>query len=52
MSCIGQNCGIGGFDFAGGGPVHMSSGFAGLAFSLFLGKRNKGKKLTTETSPF
>lgn len=26
-------------DFAGGGPVHMSSGAAALAISIFLGKR-------------
>lgn len=29
----------GDLDFAGGGPVHITSGTAGLAFSLFLGKR-------------
>lgn len=34
-------CGIGHLDFAGGGPVHIASGFAGLAYSLFLGKRTK-----------
>ncbi|KAI8906808.1 ammonium transporter AmtB-like domain-containing protein [Gorgonomyces haynaldii] len=32
-------CGIGSIDFAGGGPVHQASGFAGLAYSLVLGKR-------------
>jgi len=32
-------CGTGGIDFAGGGPVHMASGFAGLAFCLYLGRR-------------
>ncbi|KAF2217126.1 hypothetical protein CERZMDRAFT_3818, partial [Cercospora zeae-maydis SCOH1-5] len=26
-------------DFAGGGPVHISSGWAGLAYALILGKR-------------
>ncbi|KAJ3040987.1 hypothetical protein HDV00_010059 [Rhizophlyctis rosea] len=32
-------CAVGGYDFAGGGPVHISSGFAGLAYCLFLGRR-------------
>ncbi|KAL7752854.1 hypothetical protein RI367_001857 [Sorochytrium milnesiophthora] len=35
---------LGAMDFAGGTPVHMTSGFAGLALALFLGKR----KSTTE----
>jgi Amt family ammonium transporter len=30
-----------GLDFAGGGPVHISSGCAGLAYALVLGKRVK-----------
>lgn len=30
---------LGGLDFAGGGPVHENSGFAALAYSLWLGKR-------------
>jgi Amt family ammonium transporter len=30
-----------GLDFAGGGPVHISSGTAGLAYALILGKRVK-----------
>ncbi|KAJ3270380.1 hypothetical protein HDU76_011171, partial [Blyttiomyces sp. JEL0837] len=34
-------CGKGGLDFAGGGPVHIASGFAGLAFCLILGKRRR-----------
>ncbi|KAJ3194596.1 hypothetical protein HK101_002353 [Irineochytrium annulatum] len=34
-------CGTGGLDFAGGGPVHMTSGFAGLAFCIVLGKRRR-----------
>ncbi|MCP8718083.1 MAG: ammonium transporter [Asgard group archaeon] len=38
---------LGALDFAGGGPVHENSGFAALAYSLWLGKRNdpvaKGK---------
>ncbi|KAJ3053333.1 hypothetical protein HK097_004506 [Rhizophlyctis rosea] len=32
-------CAIGGYDFAGGGPVHIASGFAGLAYCIFLGRR-------------
>ncbi|OQV25535.1 Ammonium transporter 1 [Hypsibius exemplaris] len=32
-------CLIGGYDFAGGGPVHIASGFSGLAYCLMLGKR-------------
>ncbi|KAL3900588.1 MAG: hypothetical protein SGCHY_001237 [Lobulomycetales sp.] len=36
-----EPCGIGHIDFAGGGPVHIASGFAGLAYALFLGKRTK-----------
>ncbi|CAN3369117.1 ammonium transporter Mep2p [Diutina catenulata] len=30
---------LGALDFAGGGPVHENSGFAALAYSLWLGKR-------------
>lgn len=30
---------MGTLDFAGGGPVHMSSGVAALAYSIWLGKR-------------
>ncbi|KAI5481440.1 hypothetical protein MNV49_004196 [Pseudohyphozyma bogoriensis] len=30
---------MGGLDFAGGGPVHMTSGTAALAYSIYLGKR-------------
>jgi ammonium transporter, Amt family len=32
---------LGVLDFAGGTPVHISSGAAALAYSLFLGKRKK-----------
>lgn len=45
MSCLGTiakgktPCQIGGLDFAGGGPVHMASGAAALAFCIFLGRR-------------
>ncbi|GME90966.1 unnamed protein product [[Candida] boidinii] len=31
---------LGALDFAGGGPVHMSSGWGALAYALFCGKRN------------
>ncbi|KAJ3126846.1 hypothetical protein HK098_007050 [Nowakowskiella sp. JEL0407] len=46
FSCISdaaanKACLIGGLDFAGGGPVHISSGFAGLAYAIVLGKRKK-----------
>ncbi|KAI9350002.1 ammonium transporter AmtB-like domain-containing protein [Zopfochytrium polystomum] len=34
-------CGTGGLDFAGGGPVHIASGFAGLAYCIVLGKRRR-----------
>ncbi|KAI9356778.1 ammonium transporter AmtB-like domain-containing protein, partial [Zopfochytrium polystomum] len=37
----GPPCGTGGLDFAGGGPVHIASGFAGLAFCLVLGRRRR-----------
>lgn len=30
---------LGGLDFAGGSPVHISSGSAALAISIYLGKR-------------
>lgn len=30
---------LGALDFAGGGPVHISSGMASLAYSLYIGKR-------------
>ncbi|KAJ3199442.1 hypothetical protein HK099_003173, partial [Clydaea vesicula] len=32
-------CGLGALDFAGGGPVHIASGFAGLACCIYFGKR-------------
>jgi Amt family ammonium transporter len=32
---------LGVLDFAGGTPVHISSGAAALAYSLFLGKRKR-----------
>lgn len=30
---------MGTLDFAGGGPVHISSGVGALAYSIWLGKR-------------
>ena len=38
MSCISSTepCGVGMIDFAGGGPVHMTSGAATLAINMFL----------------
>jgi Amt family ammonium transporter len=35
-----------GLDFAGGGPVHISSGTAALAYALILGKRAKAGEKT------
>lgn len=35
---------MGSLDFAGGGPVHISSGMASLAYSLFIGKRKDSPK--------
>lgn len=34
---------LGDLDFAGGGPVHVASGVASLAYSLYLGKRKEWK---------
>ncbi|KAL2890621.1 Ammonium transporter 1 [Ceratocystis lukuohia] len=36
----------GSLDFAGGGPVHMSSGIAALAYSLMLGRRTGYAKMS------
>ncbi|KAJ3012342.1 hypothetical protein HKX48_006328 [Thoreauomyces humboldtii] len=45
ISCLGTlldtPCNIGVLDFAGGGPVHIASGFAGLAYCIMAGKRHK-----------
>ncbi|KAI8854585.1 ammonium transporter AmtB-like domain-containing protein [Chytridium lagenaria] len=46
LDCVGASTGdapclFGSIDFAGGGPVHVASGFAGLAFCLVLGKRRR-----------
>ncbi|OQV25502.1 Ammonium transporter 1 [Hypsibius exemplaris] len=32
-------CHQGAYDFSGGGPIHIASGFSGLAYCLVLGKR-------------
>lgn len=37
---------LGGLDFAGGTPVHISSGFASLAYALILGKRRGHGSIT------
>ena len=42
LSCLGENsypCQMGSLDFAGGGPVHITAGFSGLAYLVVLGKR-------------
>ena len=45
MSCVSglgpdsTPCGIGSYDYAGGCPVHVASGFAALAYCLIVGKR-------------
>ncbi|OQV11853.1 Ammonium transporter 1 [Hypsibius exemplaris] len=42
FACLGNvsaPCFTGAYDFAGGGPVHIASGFSGLAYCLMLGKR-------------
>ncbi|KAG0172024.1 hypothetical protein DFQ28_001779 [Apophysomyces sp. BC1034] len=37
---------LGGLDFAGGTPVHISSGFSSLAYALILGKRHGHGSIT------
>ncbi|OQV23844.1 Ammonium transporter 1 [Hypsibius exemplaris] len=42
LSCLGEAswpCRKGSLDFAGGGPVHITAGFSGLAYLVVLGKR-------------
>lgn len=34
------------YDFAGGGPIHIASGFAGLAYCLVVGKRKGGNRVS------
>ncbi|KAF8755482.1 Ammonium Transporter Family [Rhizoctonia solani] len=42
---------MGGLDFAGGTPVHISSGTAALAISIYLGKRSGYGPSASPTSP-
>lgn len=55
ISCVGTisttPCGIGSYDFAGGGPVHVASGFSGLAFCLIVGKRSTVHKIPKYLKP-
>lgn len=39
--------GIGVYDYAGGGPVHIASGFSGLAYAVWIGKRHETSNLHT-----
>lgn len=44
MSCLSSTssntpCQVGALDFAGGGPVHIASGFAALALCYVIGRR-------------
>ncbi|ORY92160.1 ammonium transporter AmtB-like domain-containing protein [Syncephalastrum racemosum] len=39
---------LGGLDFAGGTPVHISSGFASLAYALILGRRKGHGSISQE----
>jgi Amt family ammonium transporter len=36
-------CGVGAYDYSGGGPVHMAGGFTALAYCLFVGRRKDYK---------
>ena len=45
LNCLGQTCGEGALDFAGGGPVHIASGAAGLAFAFAVRGRKGCKTL-------
>eukprot|EP00698_Gefionella_okellyi_P000365 TRINITY_DN10318_c0_g2_i1.p1 TRINITY_DN10318_c0_g2~~TRINITY_DN10318_c0_g2_i1.p1 ORF type:complete len:543 (-),score=96.74 TRINITY_DN10318_c0_g2_i1:106-1734(-) len=40
LGSLGTTLGRGAVDFAGGGPVHISSGCAALAYCIIVGKRN------------
>ncbi|CAH6722316.1 ammonium transporter Mep2p [[Candida] jaroonii] len=42
---------LGELDFAGGGPVHISSGVASLVYSIYLGPRDKSKRFFAKASP-
>lgn len=48
MAAIGTAAGTGAIDFAGGGPVHIASGFSALAYTLVVGKR---KDYTSHSTP-
>eukprot|EP00457_Paulinella_chromatophora_P005503 gb/GEZN01005520.1/.p1 GENE.gb/GEZN01005520.1/~~gb/GEZN01005520.1/.p1 ORF type:complete len:498 (+),score=53.71 gb/GEZN01005520.1/:57-1550(+) len=39
-------CFVGAIDFAGGGPVHITSGFSALAYARVLGKRHESHRLS------
>ena len=43
---------LGDLDFAGGGPVHISSGVASLCYSWFLGPRQGWKEKTLKFKPY
>ena len=42
---------LGVLDFAGGTPVHISSGSAALAISIYLGKRSRGDAMDRMDKP-
>ena len=42
---------LGVLDFAGGTPVHISSGSAALAISIFLGRRSRGNTVARKDKP-
>jgi len=42
---------LGVLDFAGGTPVHISSGSAALAISIYLGKRSRGDAVDRMDKP-
>jgi Amt family ammonium transporter len=44
-------CSNTGLDFAGGTPVHISSGAAALAYALVLGHRDKNKDSVSDSKP-
>jgi Amt family ammonium transporter len=51
-TCLGFLCRAGALDFAGGTVIHITSGFAGLACSIQLGKRyNFGEKIVPHNTP-
>eukprot|EP00457_Paulinella_chromatophora_P004838 gb/GEZN01004851.1/.p1 GENE.gb/GEZN01004851.1/~~gb/GEZN01004851.1/.p1 ORF type:complete len:516 (-),score=52.17 gb/GEZN01004851.1/:344-1816(-) len=55
LSCISEAqknnpCFVGAIDFAGGGPVHITSGFSALAYAQVLGKRHESHRLSEASS--